>query len=115
MGKQPREGNHFVSVDRERPPIRRRRTPPHARDRPGAGTRSGRRCPITFTPHLLPIDQGELLSCYVTPTRGVDQAELGELYRQRYGNEPFIDLLAGVPGVRDVRETQRLRDPRTRR
>ena len=24
---------------------------------------------ITFTPHLLPLDQGELVSCYVTLTR----------------------------------------------
>ena len=34
-------------------------------------------------PHLVPLDQGELASCYVTPTRPVEQDELDELYRER--------------------------------
>jgi N-acetyl-gamma-glutamyl-phosphate reductase len=67
--------------------------------------RLGAPVPIAFTPHLLPIDQGELLSCYVTTTRALEQAELDELYASRYGDEPFIDLVAVPPGVRDVRET----------
>jgi N-acetyl-gamma-glutamyl-phosphate reductase len=58
-----------------------------------------------FTPHLLPLDQGELLSCYVTPTRPVGQSELDLWYVDRYGSEPFIDLVERPPGVRDVRET----------
>ena len=33
------------------------------------------------------------------------QAELDRLYAERYGGEPFIDLVARPPGVRDVRET----------
>jgi N-acetyl-gamma-glutamyl-phosphate reductase len=58
-----------------------------------------------FTPHLLPLDQGELLSCYVTPSRPVGQSELDLWYADRYGSEPFIDLVERPPGVRDVRET----------
>jgi N-acetyl-gamma-glutamyl-phosphate reductase len=58
-----------------------------------------------FTPHLLPIDQGELLSCYVTTPRPVSQGELEEWYAERYGGERFIDLVSRPPGVRDVRET----------
>ncbi len=58
-----------------------------------------------FTPHLVPLDQGELLSCYVTTPRPVGQSELEEWYAERYGSEPFIDLVAVPPGVRDVRET----------
>lgn len=58
-----------------------------------------------FTPHLLPLDQGELLSCYVTPSRPVGQSELNLWYADRYGSEPFIDLVERPPGVRDVRET----------
>ncbi len=58
-----------------------------------------------FTPHLLPLDQGELVSCYVTPTRAVAQAELDELYVNAYSAEPFIELASTPPGVREVRDT----------
>ncbi|HEX2702400.1 MAG TPA: N-acetyl-gamma-glutamyl-phosphate reductase [Solirubrobacteraceae bacterium] len=58
-----------------------------------------------FTPHLVPLDQGELLSCYITPERPVGQSELDLWYAERYGSEPFIDLVERPPGVRDVRET----------
>jgi N-acetyl-gamma-glutamyl-phosphate reductase len=60
---------------------------------------------LTFVPHLLPIDQGLLASCYVTPTRAVDAAELVALYEARYAGEPFVRLVGRPPGVRDVRDT----------
>jgi N-acetyl-gamma-glutamyl-phosphate reductase len=60
---------------------------------------------LTFVPHLVPLDQGELVSCYVTPRRPVEQAELDELYAATYGDEPFIRLRDVPPGMRDVRET----------
>ncbi|TMK39570.1 MAG: N-acetyl-gamma-glutamyl-phosphate reductase [Actinobacteria bacterium] len=59
----------------------------------------------TFTPHLLPLDQGELVSCYVTPSRAVSQAELEEQFADAYAEEPFIEVVDRVPGVRDVRDT----------
>ena len=104
MGKQPRDSNHFVPVTEHVRPygVGAHRHMPEI-DQELA--RLGGAVPVTFTPHLLPIDQGELLSCYVTTTRAVDQAELDELYARRYGAEPFIDLVATPPGVRDVRET----------
>jgi N-acetyl-gamma-glutamyl-phosphate reductase len=65
--------------------------------------------PLTFVPHLLPIDQGLLASCFVTPSREVTADELRELYRERYDGEPFIELVDRPPGVRDVRETNHCR------
>ncbi|MGI8413474.1 MAG: N-acetyl-gamma-glutamyl-phosphate reductase [Solirubrobacteraceae bacterium] len=78
---------------------------------------------ITFTPHLLPLDQGELVSCYVTLSPGAGewtQLELEQLYADAYGSEPFVELAAAPPGVRDVRGTNICRisvhrDPRTAR
>ncbi|MEO8092691.1 MAG: N-acetyl-gamma-glutamyl-phosphate reductase [bacterium] len=60
---------------------------------------------VTFVPHLLPLDQGLLASCYVTPSREIGSEELRALYEARYAGEPFIDLVDVPPGVRDVRET----------
>ncbi len=64
---------------------------------------------LTFVPHLLPLDQGELVSCYVRTTRPIPQEELDQLYRDRYAAEPFIELAQMPPGVRDVRETNACR------
>jgi N-acetyl-gamma-glutamyl-phosphate reductase len=71
--------------------------------RPGAaGLAEGQ---VSFVPHLLPIDQGLLASCFVRPSREVSEAELADLYRGRYESEPFVDVVSRPPGVRDVRET----------
>jgi len=59
---------------------------------------------VTFIPHLLPLDQGELVSCYVTPTDSAD-SDLQELYQDFYAGEPFVEVAPSPPGVRDVRET----------
>jgi N-acetyl-gamma-glutamyl-phosphate reductase len=60
---------------------------------------------VTFTPHLLPIDQGLLASCFVTPAREVGDEELTALYAEAYGDEPFVEVTDAPPGVREVRET----------
>ncbi len=61
---------------------------------------------VTFIPHLVPLDQGELVSCYVTPSEAIrDLGSLEALYADAYADEPFVELATGPPGVRDVRET----------
>lgn len=60
---------------------------------------------VTFIPHLLPLDQGELISAYVKPARAVGDEEVRDLYREAYAAEPFVELTTASPGVRDVRET----------
>jgi N-acetyl-gamma-glutamyl-phosphate reductase len=60
---------------------------------------------VQFTPHLVPIDQGELVNCYVTPTRPVEQDELDVIYEDAYAGEPFVELSPAPAEVRDVRET----------
>jgi len=64
---------------------------------------------MTFVPHLLPFDQGELVSCYVRPTEPIDADRLLGLYVERYAWEPFVELSSEPPGVGDVRETNRCR------
>jgi N-acetyl-gamma-glutamyl-phosphate reductase len=82
----------------------------------------GSQLKITFTPHLLPLDQGELLSCYVKlkDANETNGRELARLYEDAYAEEPFVELADSPPGVRDVRETNLCRlsahaDPRTGR
>ncbi|MFL5782556.1 MAG: N-acetyl-gamma-glutamyl-phosphate reductase [Thermoleophilaceae bacterium] len=61
--------------------------------------------PITFTPHLLPLDQGLLASCYVTTAGDLGRDEVRDLFRAAYDHEPFVELAESPPGVRDVRDT----------
>lgn len=60
---------------------------------------------VQFQAHLVPLDQGELASCYVTPTRPVDQQELDELYAAAYEGEPFVEVVEHPPGTREVMDT----------
>jgi len=60
---------------------------------------------VQFQAHLVPLDQGEMVSCYVTPTRSVSQALLDEIFREAYWKESFVELVDEPPGVREVRET----------
>jgi len=65
----------------------------------------GAELPVQFQAHLVPLDQGELASCYVTPTRTVAPEELRELFADAYAREQFVEVVDTPPGTRDVCET----------
>jgi N-acetyl-gamma-glutamyl-phosphate reductase len=60
---------------------------------------------VTFVPHLMPYDQGELVSCYVRTGDPVDISQLLDLYESRYRDEAFVEVTSEPPGVSGVRET----------
>ena len=65
--------------------------------------------PVSFVPHLVPIDQGLLASCHVTPAEAIGREDLAALYEARYEAEPFVEVVETPPGVRDVRDTNAAR------
>jgi N-acetyl-gamma-glutamyl-phosphate reductase len=70
-----------------------------------AGNGGGSDSRVTFVPHLMPYDQGELVSCYVRTTEPLDPARMLALYEGRYGEEPFVEISTEPPGVSGVRGT----------
>ncbi len=60
---------------------------------------------VAFVPHLLPLDQGELATCFARLTEPVGKEEAQALYRERYAGEPFVRVLDRPPDLRAVRET----------
>jgi len=70
-----------------------------------AGSNGSASVAVTFVPHLMPYDQGELVSCYVRTAEPVDSSRLLGLYEDRYGEEPFVEVSSAPPGVSGVRET----------
>ena len=79
-GRNPTEHTHFVTVDENVTAYgvpRHRHTPEIEQELEALGADVR----VTFTPHLLPLDQGELLSCYVTVGEsGRDDIDLEQLY-----------------------------------
>ncbi len=65
----------------------------------------GSPAPVVFVPHLLPLDQGELASCYAQTTEPLRKEEVQALYRERYAGEPFVRVVERPPGLRDLRDT----------
>lgn len=59
----------------------------------------------TFTPHLMPLDQGELVSCYVTTSEPWSQQRVDDAYARWARERPFVEVVAAPPGVRDVRDS----------
>ena len=104
-GRAATDKTHFVAVDENVNAYgvpRHRHTPEIEQELAALGSD----VTITFTPHLLPLDQGELVSCYVTLSDpDLDTGEIEALYQDAYAGEPFVELTRTPPGVRDVRET----------
>ena len=103
-GRAATDKTHFVTVDENVSAYgvpRHRHTPEIEQELAALGAELR----ITFTAHLLPLDQGELVSCYVTPPGGGPFGDARALYQEFYADEPFVELADAPPGVRDVRET----------
>jgi N-acetyl-gamma-glutamyl-phosphate reductase len=103
-GREANQTTHFVSADENVKPygVAGHRHSPEIDQELAA---LGAPVAATFTPHLLPLDQGELVSCYVTPSRQLTTGELAELYAAAYAGEQFVEVAERPPGVRDVRDT----------
>jgi N-acetyl-gamma-glutamyl-phosphate reductase len=95
-GREPTHGKHFVTVDETVTPYKvgaHRHTPEIEQELGGV--------PVTFTPHLVPLAYGELVSCYVPRV----DADVRALYDAAYRDEPWVEVVDGPPGMQEVRET----------
>ncbi len=101
-GRAATDRTHFVTVDENVSPYGvagHRHTPEIEQELAVAGAED---LAITFVPHLLPLDQGELLSCYAMVGEDIDPHAI---LSEAYADEPFVEVVDRAPGVRDVRET----------
>jgi N-acetyl-gamma-glutamyl-phosphate reductase len=104
-GRAATEETHFVTVDENVVAYKvngHRHAPEIDQELAVLGADGG---PVTFVPHLVPVDQGELITAYVRTTRAAGQPELRVLYEDAYAHEPFVELSAKPPGMHDVEST----------
>jgi len=62
-------------------------------------------CDLVFQVHSIPVVRGIFASIYVTPTKSTSRDEVGNLFREYYGNEFFIRLVEGSPDINWVKNT----------
>jgi N-acetyl-gamma-glutamyl-phosphate reductase len=102
-GREATQTTHFVSVTEnvQAYKVEGHRHAAELEQELGDGTR------FTFVPHLVPVEQGLLASCYVRTD--LDEGSVLAAYRETYEDEPFVDVVDEPPGTDDVRETNRCR------
>jgi N-acetyl-gamma-glutamyl-phosphate reductase len=70
---------------------------------------AGKKVPITFVPHLLPIKRGILETIYVNLNKPkyFNPKDIVSLYQKFYKNEPFVRIrpYADFPAIKDVAGT----------
>jgi N-acetyl-gamma-glutamyl-phosphate reductase len=61
------------------------------------GKLAGRAVTVNFTPHLIPMSRGELVTCYVRLTGGASAEALRAALQAAYEGKPFVHIAS--PGV----------------
>jgi len=66
---------------------------------------AGKRVPVTFVPHLIPMDRGILSTIYVRLTKMMKTEEVLDLFVNAYRGEPFVRIYpkGKLPNTRDVK------------
>ncbi|MGE0448303.1 MAG: N-acetyl-gamma-glutamyl-phosphate reductase [Vicinamibacterales bacterium] len=74
--------------------------------RHGAEIEQGLGGPVTFTPHLVPLDRGILATIYVRVPAGTTEEAIGDLYDAAYREAAFVRLTgAALPEIKHVAHT----------
>jgi len=58
------------------------------------GKASGQAVTVNFTPHLIPMSRGELITAHVKLGSAANAAELRQIWAEAYADEPFIRIAA---------------------
>jgi len=105
-GRAPTDKVHFCAVDenfRAYSEIGHRHTAEMVQELRAA---AGAPLPVSFTPHLLPVDRGILSTMYFRPKGGLVGTEAWlEKYRAFYLDEPFVEVTEDVPSLAEVAHT----------
>ncbi|OED43024.1 N-acetyl-gamma-glutamyl-phosphate reductase [Chromatiales bacterium (ex Bugula neritina AB1)] len=66
---------------------------------------AGQQLTVNFTPHLIPMSRGELVTCYARLTPGNDAADCVRALADRYQDESFVNLSPDgvIPHTQHVR------------
>jgi N-acetyl-gamma-glutamyl-phosphate reductase len=61
---------------------------------------AGRAPRLTFTPHIVPMTRGLIVTCYATLRSGVTASHVADAYRAAYAEEPFVRITSTYPATK---------------
>lgn len=64
---------------------------------------AGKALQIVFTPHLIPMNRGILVTSYLQIDSSTKESDLYEILQSKYANEPFVKVLKLLPETRWVK------------
>jgi N-acetyl-gamma-glutamyl-phosphate reductase len=99
-GKAPSERTHFCEVDESLSAygVFAHRHAAEIEQELGA--------PVTFVPHLVPLDRGILETIYLRVPAETTEAQVAAAYQQAYAHSPFVRLRGGaLPVIKHVAHT----------
>jgi N-acetyl-gamma-glutamyl-phosphate reductase len=70
-----------------------------------ASTVAGKPIELLFQPHVGPFDRGIVSSTYSDPVKDINSKQIMELYQDFYKDEPFVQVVAKPPAVKNVTKT----------
>lgn len=105
-GRNPSAKTHFCAVHgdfRAYSEVGHRHTSEMAQE---VGIAAGKSLPVSFTPHLLPVERGILSTIYFRPVGGFIGTDAWlDKYRLFYISEPFVEVRESVPALSEVANT----------
>ncbi|HDL52762.1 MAG TPA: N-acetyl-gamma-glutamyl-phosphate reductase, partial [Proteobacteria bacterium] len=108
-GREPKDNLHFPEVEGNFSAYGiagvHRHTPEIDQELTRVG---GMEVKVTFSPHLLPVSRGIFSTIYAEPADSLDEEAVCDLYRERYGDEPFVRIRENqepLPTLKEVRGT----------
>lgn len=101
-GKNPSEKFHFPNMNENLFPygIGVHRHMPEIEQI--AGEIAGSDVKVLFQPHVGPFDRGILSTVYAEPVEEISNEKMAQLYADFFDAEPFVQVLAGVPALKDI-------------
>jgi N-acetyl-gamma-glutamyl-phosphate reductase len=109
-GRPPSEKTHFCAVNenfRAYNEVGHRHTPEMVQE---LGAAAGRFLPVSFTPHLLPVDRGIQTTMYFRPQDGLAGTDSWlQRYLDFYEGEPFVEVCEHIPSLAEVARTNACR------
>ena len=109
IGRTPTARTHFCEVSVQPYNVLAHRHAPEIAEHAGLGTTGGSTGTpgVVFTPQIGPYDRGIVSTIHVSLAEGWSAARIDELFRERYGREPFVRMLpkGAWPSVAGVRMT----------
>ncbi len=104
-GRSPKPNLHFPEANENLTPYnvgKHRHTPEIDQI---LSTWAGVETNVVFTPHLIPMDRGELITAYADVSPGTSGDQLLQTLEKFYKDEPFVRVVDHLPGTKDVAHT----------